>query len=101
MFEKDIKEIMDNFDWKFVRKTMKKLKWSYWDTPEDQKAPTIPQLQATASRLLHTCAYTLQSGQSEYDCATGGFYAKAKRYPDGVRFDLWFVLTTWDNEAVQ
>ena len=54
-----VKEILDNFDYKTMRKTMKKLKWYWWDSEE---VPTKESIRIMAENLLTTAITSGKKG---------------------------------------
>ena len=58
-----VKEILDNFEYKRVRKTMKKLGWFWYDSTD---TPTKERIRGVAERLL-MCAITSE-GDSNSSC---------------------------------
>ena len=91
-FTKDehIKYIIDNFDFKKVKKVMEFMNLTWVGEP---KSPSISKMKKEASRLLS------EVYDSEPDCssiATGGF--KASRYEDSL--ELEFIITDWTSEIL-
>lgn len=61
-----INEILDNFDYKTMRKCMKKLKWTWYDSDE---VPTVERIRSQAQSLLE---HALASPKKNYTTGTGG-----------------------------
>lgn len=82
-FHKWVENIMDEFDFDRVHKTMKSLNWEW----RDKGVPDITEIRENAIYILNR-AYESESGY----CATGGFEAKVTKH--GV--SLKFVVADWD-----
>lgn len=78
-----IDEIMDNFDFERVHKTMVALKWGWWNIG----VPELSDIKKSARRLLKTSI-------EENTCVgTGGFLVEK----EGDYISLKFVVAEWDN----
>jgi hypothetical protein len=88
--EKIIDDILDEFDFDKVQKTMETLEWTWHSTyPE---TPSISQLRKFARYLMKSCV-----GHEEYTTASGGFHVRKETF-DGLPFyQLQFVVTEWSN----
>lgn len=96
--EKDIQEIMDEFNWERVHKTMLFLNWQWWDTG----VPTTEQLKKRARTFLGEAinsVLTSDKKKYKYLTGTGGLVAEARRYKDEdkIYIKLEFILTSWEN----
>lgn len=94
----DIEDILDEFDFDVVKKTMDFLDWTWFDA--DEGVPRIGELRKKARRLLSEVAVkVLLSAEivTDHHIATGGFRAAAYKYDDKVQFRLSFELAEWDN----
>jgi len=94
-----IEDILDNFDFDKVKKTMDALQWLWYDTIG---VPEISDLRKCARRLLTEASekvMNINEMPAESNMATGGFRATAYRYDDTdkIYFRLAFEVTTWDN----
>ena len=61
-----IQEILDNFDYKTMRKCMKKLKWTWYDSEE---VPTEERIRSQAQILLEN---VMASPKKNFTTGTGG-----------------------------
>jgi hypothetical protein len=93
----DIEEILDEFDFYSVQKTMEALDWNYYDSPD--KVPSIGELRRLARRLLEDVYEACSSEVPESIRGTGGFEATCKLFPDAEKkyLTLKFVVTGWHN----
>lgn len=96
--EKDIQEIMDEFDWEKVHKTMLYLDWKWFG----KGVPSVELLKNRARSLLeYSIDAILTSGKKKYKMctSTGGFEATARKYKDEdkIYMELKFVLVNWEN----
>lgn len=93
----DIEEILDEFDFYKVQKTMEALDWNYYDSPE--KVPSIGELRRLARRLLEDVYEACSSAVPESITSTGGFEAACKLFPGTEKkyITLKFVVTEWGN----
>lgn len=82
-FNKWIEEIMDEFDFNKVHKTMKLLNWKW----RDIGVPDIGEIRRNARYIMNR-AY---ESESKY-CAIGGFEAKVTKH--GIC--LKFIISEWD-----
>lgn len=82
-FQKWSKDIMGNFDFDKVHKTMKLLNWKWANIG----VPSISEIKKNAKYVMNR-AYELESGY----CATGGFEAKVTKHG----LSLKFTVTDWD-----
>jgi hypothetical protein len=93
--EQLIDEIIENFNWGKVYRTMEALGW-IWASSEGE-TPSIGKLITTATRLLRDAYDGAVKEQETYLAGTGGFEAVC--YMDGddmYRLELRFVVTSWD-----
>ena len=98
-----IKDIMDNFDFDQVERTMEALNWKWLG-----ETPTIYDLREEAERLLWGVAKSRLGDfkDTHHDVAIinacGGFEAKAFCNKDKTKItglDLAFVVTSWDSSV--
>lgn len=99
--------IMTNFDFKKVRKVMKKLKWEWHNAPFDSKigakVPSIELLEATArEQLTKGYAHFLTHDRVYSQSGSGGFEWSFTYYPETrvVTGTLKFVVSEWDCDSV-
>ena len=93
--DNQIKNIMRWFGWKKVQKTMKLLKWAWFDNLE---TPDVPRLKSTAERLLRD-VWALGEARKRYVfIGSGGFTARYEYYPDGSILSLDFNISDWRYE---
>ena len=86
--EDKIKNIMENFDFERVHKTMKKLNWKWFISVEEgERVPTLNEIKETALKMLHDAI-------EKYSYSTGGFSVKYNK--DTGRLSLSFVVEEWD-----
>jgi hypothetical protein len=93
--EQLIDEIVENFNWDKVYKTMEALSWKWVDS--EGETPSIGRLITTATRLLRDAYDGAEKEQETYLSGTGGFEAVC--YMDGddmYRLELRFVVASWD-----
>jgi len=93
--EQLIDEIVENFNWDKVYRTMDALGW-IWASSEGE-TPSIGKLISTATGLLRDAYDGAEKEQYIYLVGTGGFQAVC--YVDGddmYRLELRFVVTSWD-----
>ena len=79
---KDIKEIVESFDYATVQKTMEFLDWTWCDSEYGVEVPTVGRLVTSSMDLMEKAI----KGNTTYAC--GGFVAS---YIDGV-LELSFSL---------
>ena len=103
-FQKEIDEVLKEFNYEKVHKTMQVLDWKWYHPGEDgTKVPSIDEIKYRAKTLLQEAAESAVLTKGEYVIGTGGFRAEAKYYPkEGIKKSfLWvrlaFVLEDWDN----
>lgn len=94
-----IDDVLDNFDFETVKKTMDALQWLWYDTIG---VPEIPDLRKCARRLLQEVTDAVnQSAEltAESNRATGGFRAVAYKYADETKiyYRLSFEAASFDN----
>lgn len=92
---KEIEDILDNFDFKQVKKVMDALEWKYHDSPDSHI--TIAELRKMARRLLKDIYNADPS--DHWFIACGGFEAERRMCPGDPKKYLYlkFVVTEWDN----
>lgn len=85
-----IDEIMDNFDFEKVHKTMDVLEWTW----AGEGVPEVPSLRARARQLLKEACFI--ENKSNYSmCSTGGFEAICKV----LDYDIENAIEDWVNDA--
>ena len=101
--DKMIDEIMDEFNFAKVHKTMVALDWK-WAVTSNNKVPTMDELRKEAERLLRDAAdvrldmFKEEPWESPIYCSTGGFSAAAWCNEDKtkiIRLDLDFIVSSW------
>jgi len=94
MYE-EIEDILDNFDFEQVKKTMDALEWKYHDSPDSYI--TIAELRKMARRLLKDVYNAAPS--DHWFTACGGFEAERWMYPGDPKKYLYlkFVVSEWSN----
>lgn len=92
-FDEQKQEIMDNFDWARVHKTMKLLKWTWATSAQKNRIPSIAEIKRVAEDHLMSL-YTSEYFVNEEDCSSssGGFSARK----ENGYLSLSFVVTDWD-----
>lgn len=73
--QKAIDDIVENFNWEKVHKTMEALEWTWHDS--EGETPSVGALFNLAVRLLHDAYDGAEREKVNYTHATGGFYARA------------------------
>jgi hypothetical protein len=100
-----VDDIMDEFNFEKVQRTMHALDWKWAGTP--MAVPSISELKDTARHLLLN-VYNLRTKQYQethpevpVTCGTGGFRATALANDDGeIDFlKLEFIVTEWESET--
>lgn len=89
--EEIIEDILDEFDFYKVQKTMEALEWT-WGNPAEY--PSIGEMRKVARGLMRDLIKITEGGMS-----TGGFVARKRTINDGgdPLYELAFVVTSWDN----
>jgi hypothetical protein len=87
IYEEQIEEIMDEFDFEQVHKVMKFLDWRWLeDVNSEGGVPSISDLRKSSRKLLKEA-----SGMKNVKISTGGFLAEN----NGNYLTLRFVLSEW------
>lgn len=87
------KEIMDNFDFSAVQKTMKLLKWKWGHLDGGFRTPNLKEIKDKARKLLRDCYRLYQDCHAlRVYTALGGFLAEINY---GI-LSLAFEVTSWD-----
>jgi len=95
--EKDIENIIKNFDFERVHKVMEHLEWFWYTSQTDNKVPSIGELMLNAKDLMErTYAEAVERRINRTALGCGGFQAS---YEDGI-MNLQFVLDEWCEPAV-
>lgn len=93
--EQLIDEIVENFNWDKVYRTMDALGWIWVDS--EGETPSTGRLITTATRLLRDAYDGAEKEQETYLSGTGGFEAVCHVDKDSMyRLELRFVVTSWD-----
>ena len=93
--EQLIDEIVENFNWDKVYKTMEALSWTWVDG--EGETPSTGKLITTATRLLRDAYDGAEEEQYTNLIGTGGFEAVCHVDEDGIyRLELRFVVASWD-----
>lgn len=94
-----IDEIIDNFDFKYVEKTMTYLNWG-WGF--ENKIPTIEELMSSARQRIINAIEGIKTEKKwhhshSYMCSSGGLKATVwkNRYNQICHIQLEFILTDW------
>lgn len=91
-----IAEIIENFDWDKVHKTMEFLNWKWWDT--EGESPSREKLITHAFKLLDQVYDLILEYKETCHVATGGFRATAYYdESDSIGLRLVFELCSWDS----
>ena len=94
---KAITDIIENFNWEKVHKTMVALNWTWHDS--EGKAPSIGELFRCANDLLHRAYDGAEKEKTDYSVGTGGFYVRAivdEETKEIVELRLAFEVCNWD-----
>lgn len=96
--QKAIDEIIENFDWERVHKTMEALNWTWHDS--EGETPTLGALFRCASGLLHDAYDGAKMTEKSYSVATGGFIVRA--FVDDETKEIYslrlaFEVCNWDS----
>ena len=86
--EDKIENILENFDWEKVRKTMECIGWTW----HNELTPTTYRMISTARQLLQI---VVDDADPLAECHSGGFCAR--KLGDG-RLSLAFEVTGWVSE---
>ena len=95
---KAINEIVENFNWERVQKTMTALNWT-WAGEFGSSIPTTGALFRCAIDLLHHAYDGAEKEKADYSAGTGGFYARAiidEETKEIVELRLAFEVCNWD-----
>lgn len=92
-----IDEILNNFRFQRVRKTMEFLDWKY---SGDKNYPSIEELIKSAKERLNRAYDTLESnnGYPYFSTSSGGFKATAVRLYGDIELELDFIVESWDTQ---
>lgn len=102
-----IKNVLENFDFKFCVRAMKFLNWKWFHGPRGYDFVTIDDLKETATYLITECIKgCLESKELKpyepYFHATGGLCATT--YKDRIgkikNLKLEFILSEWECDAI-
>ena len=103
-FQKAVDEVLADFDFNKVYKTMVTLNWTWYDPESDVPlVPSLERVKARGKELLQEAAEKAAETKSEFIIGTGGFRAEAKYYrkTENEKSFLWvrlaFILEEWDN----
>ena len=94
---KAINDIVENFNWEKVHKTMTALNWIWHDS--EGEAPSIGALFKCATDLLHHAYDGAEKEKADYMAGTGGFYARAlvdEETKEIIELRLAFEVCNWD-----
>ena len=106
--DKMIDEIMDEFNFAMVHKTMVALDWKWLSS--ESKIPSIESLRKEAERLLRDAAdvrldiFKDEHWKPPIICSTGGFSAAAWCNEDKteiIRLDLDFIVSSWNSYIIK
>lgn len=98
MRNKQVEELLDEFDFGKVKKVMDFLEWTYFDTKDTEVS--IEELRRCARYLLE-CAVKAPDSD-EYYTSTGGFEVTRNMYSGDTQkyLSLKFIVTEWSNPCV-
>lgn len=94
---KAIDNIIENFNWDRVHKTMVALNWTWHDSAGE--APSLGALFRCAVDLLHDVYEGAEIEKVDYMAATGGFYARAivdDETKEIIELRLAFEVCNWE-----
>ncbi len=96
-FNKEINELLDNFDFIKVHKVMDFMNWGWADPNNNYSIPKISDLKNCAEKLLKDVISQGLKEKQDWFCATGGFEAEFnyKRKNFSLKFvlvDFWIDL---------
>ena len=100
-FDKAWYDILENFDWVRVHKTMGVLEWKYVNTDPELTCPSVGTLVKTAQGVCKIAWDNWErypDDTTQWYCATGGFEAEV--WVDGCdepQLRLQFVVTEWES----
>jgi hypothetical protein len=95
--QKAIDDIIKNFNWEKVQKTMYALKWTWYDSEDE--TPTLGALFRCALKLLHDTYDMAEKMKANCSTATGGFYARAfvdEQTKEIYELRLSFEICNWE-----
>lgn len=99
-YQKQIDNILENFDFERVHKVMKYLDWQ-WCRNGEYSVPELHELKPYAKKLLDQVSKEVVINHlDEYGLECGGFVAQAykdEKNPDNVLLMLRFSLASWYN----
>ena len=84
---KEVKEIIEEFDFGKVHNVMVHLNWKWWD-----EVPTIGKIIVRASEMLEEVYYKAETTKKDSFIGTGGFEAEAHYEGGNINLQLKFVL---------
>jgi hypothetical protein len=90
--KKEVKEIIEEFDFGKVHNVMTHLNWKWWD-----EIPTMGKIIVSASEMLDEVYSEAETTKKDSFRSTGGFNAQAYYEGGNIKLQLKFVLTEWDN----
>ena len=93
----EIDDLIDNLDFKRIRKAMKALDWRYFDSDE---CPSTYRLKEVAKGLLTEVYGKVRMGkQNKWSIGSGGFQAKAERHKKSgkIYLSIMFVIEEENN----
>ncbi len=88
-----IDNVMDNFDFEAVHKTMTVLNWEWFDA--EAGVPTIAEIRVAARKLLRHAVKFASEQQRRAEVMTGGFHVLVD--PDDQYISLTFIVAQMDN----
>lgn len=91
--KKEIKEILEEFDFVKVNKVMEFLNWTWYGGD----VPNIAKLILQASELLEEVYSEVEKTKEDSFRGTGGFEARGFYEKNKICLKLSFVLEDWDN----
>ena len=102
--EQLVQEVLENFDFDKVKKTMQFLDWKWIDLEGGFQVPSTAKLVLAAKKYLELAYDGLCKADykdTEYFVACGGFVARARRYHDAfnapdILLTMNFNLASWE-----
>ena len=95
--QKAIDNIIENFNWEKVHKTMVALDWKWWDN--ENASPSTGALFRCAVDLLHYVYDEAIENRCDYSVRTGGFRAQAivdDETKEIIELRLAFEVCSWE-----
>jgi hypothetical protein len=94
-----VNEIISNFNWDRVHRTMELLNWTWVYSQTESGVPSIGELFIQARKMLYDVISLAEREKNDCVISTGGFMALAHydaNYKQICNLQLIFNLTSWD-----